>query len=578
MIADGLVSSSSPAQNALAGEPGSTYCFSKDLDIPFRVKLEELEGMLVTEGVVPQDSNADMYVILELWADGRKLCASACSGRCKNKSNMTNRYIWHDVVTFPISVCDLPLDTLLCLTVWSSESTEPVGGTSVYVYSTIGQLKRGLRRLLLHTGKPADGVEPSSTPAKINEDTFSTRTDKIMLKYSLSQMRRIGWLDQLTFMEVNKQKRDCADNSEQLVLLIEFHKFQLPIYHVSLHSQVPHNYKTIPMTGLVTVRDPEMDLSESPCEVKANRIMKSRHLIVDPDLKPNAQQYEKLQVILRGSPLKGPTQENGHLLWQFRYFLRKNKIGFTKFMRCVDWSDTQEEAMASKLIPGWGGLVLEECLELLGTAFKRIDKVRSHAVERLDQESVDMLLTVLLQLVQSLRYEKDPLNCPLLEMLIQRASTHWELCSTFYWHCSVETDDASPEMAKMFRQVADKLVHRLEINQPVFQARLLKQEMMMKCLSSIQETSSAAGGREKRREKATDIVRTGGCGVTQVFQRVCFYYFLSTSLSLLIFFNNKINNNNNREDLLHTTLTNRRMRRELFHPLERRDLRLQKQA
>ncbi|KAJ9444593.1 Phosphatidylinositol 3-kinase [Diplonema papillatum] len=532
MMADGLISSSLVGQEAANSPEPLTYCYHKDVDLLFKVKIDELEGEL-SSGSEAIDS-ADLYVVVTLYDGGQPLCASSYSTRCKSRPKNTSGVTWTDWIVMPIAVSDMPLDTLLCFTVWSSTSKDPVGGTTCYVFSTTGQLKRGQRRLQLHEGVPADGSDPSTTLGKVTKRTFESRTDKLLQRYKLHQINKIAWLDTLTFRQVTKLQHEVNERNpgpqallararqsqpydsapRHPILVVSFPRLPVPVFHQSLAGPIPASYPAIPQTGLVSIRDPEMDEIDNPCEVKAVKIMKYHHLVVDPDIKPNTGQYTKIQATLRGSPLKAPSTEECHLLWQFRYFLWKKKIGFTRFMRCVDWADAQELKEAVKMVPGWSGLTLENCLELLSAPFKGVNPVRQHAVKRLREETTETLMTILLQLVQALRYEDDALQSSLFELLTERAHENWELCSHFFWYSKVELH-GSPESSALFSRVNDHYIEALRAQKPSFAAQIDKQLELMGCFTKLHE--STLGKNSDRKARVQDAIRDGACGIAQCF-------------------------------------------------------------
>ena len=47
------------------------------------------------------------------------------------------------------------------------------------------------------------------------------------------------------------------------------------------------------------------------------------------------------------------TVEDKDLLWKFRFYLTSNQRALTKFLRCVDWSNSQEAKQATELINQW---------------------------------------------------------------------------------------------------------------------------------------------------------------------------------------------------------------------------------
>ena len=519
MIADGLVNATSlgsgvgdvmASGEVAQGAGGPVYAASIDVEEEFRVRLEEVEVGAAEAGVGPED---DMFVVVQLFSAGIELCAPAHTNRSRSVPTSTGKYRWKQWIRFPIKYCDLSLDTLVCFTLYSSASSEPYGATSSYVFSSRGQIKRSKRRLQIHPDVKADGGEFSTTLGKIRNKSFALKTEKRVVQYNLNELGRVEWLDRVAGAKIAELKR-TEDAHREACLVIDFPVFGLPVFNLSVHSPIAGSYQPVPNGGLVTLRDAGIEHAENPCEHKAVKILKFQHLAVDPDLKPNAAQYAKIQAILRLSPLAPPATEDGNLLWHFRFFLSKNKLGFCKFMRCVDWGDVKEEGMARSLISGWGGLTLDDCLELLGGYFKGISPVRNHAVTRLGEESIDTLTGILLQLVQALRYDKDPLNSTLLDLLLTHSAKDWELCSWLYWYATVETHEGN-ELGAMYKRVC----HKITVSIPaLFKARLERQVQLMKCLATLQaEISSSSSSRSKKKDKAISIVTDGGCGLKELF-------------------------------------------------------------
>ena len=516
MIADGLVNATSlsgvgdamPSEVA-HGAGGPVYAASADVEEEFRVRLEEVE--VGGETVVGPDD--DMLIVVQLFASGVELCAPAHTNRSRSVPTSTGKYRWNQWIRFPIKYRDLSVDTLVCFTLYSSASSEPFGATSSYVFSSRGQMKRSKRRLQIHPDVPADGGEFSTTLGNIRDKSFALKTEKRVVQYNLNELGRVEWLDRVAGAKIAELKR-TEEKQREACLVIDFPVFGIPVFNLSVHAPIPMSYQPIPNGGLVTLRDAGIEHAENPCEHKAVKILKFQHLAVDPDLKPNATQYAKIQAILRLSPLAPPATEDGNLLWHFRFFLSKNKLGFCKFMRCVDWGDAKEEGMARSLISGWGGLTLDDCLELLGGYFKGISPVRNHAVTRLGEESIATLTGILLQLVQALRYDKDPLNSTLLDLLLKHSTKDWELCSWLYWYATVETHEGN-ELGAMYIKVCRKITTSIPT---LFKARLEKQVQLMKCLAALQtEINASSSTRTKKKDKAVSIVSDGGCGLKELF-------------------------------------------------------------
>eukprot|EP01062_Namystynia_karyoxenos_P063425 TRINITY_DN5622_c0_g2_i1.p1 TRINITY_DN5622_c0_g2~~TRINITY_DN5622_c0_g2_i1.p1 ORF type:complete len:975 (+),score=370.68 TRINITY_DN5622_c0_g2_i1:89-2926(+) len=535
MIADGLFACSlrTGGGDALAAvEQQSNYFVSRHIDLPFKVKIEVLEGLELSDPAVC-DMAEGLYVSCELWANGRRLCMPASSTRSAVKQEPW-RVRWNSWVVFPVRYCDLPLDTILACTIWAPASSEPLGGTSTYLFSAKGQLKRGQRHLLLHDGVAASGEEPCPTLGKITEQSFKWHTEKIVQKYLLNQVKHVKWLDRMTFGEINRINKNRSNTDHTKVLVVGFPHgvgyFQCPVFHTSLGRIDQRLLSSFPWrpppTSAISVRDPEMD-ADNPSEAMAVRLMSSSHRIVDPKARPNREDQEKIQRILSYSALQATTIDEDDLLWRYRHWLQLNNRGFVKFMRVVNWQDKKDADMASQLIDDWGGLTMEDCLELLGAHFKGLAVVRRHAVKRLTamaEGGVD-LMEVLLQLVQGLRYADGGDGPPasagdgLLELLLQQATARWDFCSTFYWYLTVETEDPIPEMAKLFKQHKQRLTAHLQEHRPVYLARTQQQLKLIKCFHAIQDALRPISDRKQKMKKASQLLAQGECGVAQCFAK-----------------------------------------------------------
>ena len=126
-------------------------------------------------------------------------------------------------------------------------------------------------------------------------------------------------------------------------------------------------------------------------------------------------------------------------MWKFRYSLTSEKNALTKFLKCVDWSDSREMQNARQLMQQWVAVDVQDLLELLGTSFvSAAPWVREFAVTALRERATNGdLLSYLLPLVQAIQYERDaptsPEESPLAALLIERATTDPELANFLHW-------------------------------------------------------------------------------------------------------------------------------------------------
>lgn len=169
--------------------------------------------------------------------------------------------------------------------------------------------------------------------------------------------------------------------------------------------------------GLFSIVDPEI-ARDNPVEAKHLRLVRShRSGPLDREMKPNAVTRDELNV--RGGPLPSdcrrmlkpalpllksileypPTQPltsaESNLLWQFRFYLTRDKRALTKFLKSVRWADRDEVKQAVEvLLPMWSIIEIGDALELLGPgeAF-RDRRVRGFAVKQIARADDEASIT-----------------------------------------------------------------------------------------------------------------------------------------------------------------------------------------
>lgn len=205
-------------------------------------------------------------------------------------------------------------------------------------------------------------------------------------------------------------------------------------------------------------------------------------------------------------------EEEKDLIWKFRFYLSRDKMALTKFLKSVSWTDPSEVKQAVEtLLPMWTDVEMVDALELLGPGF--VDgRVRAYAVKQLARAedevgrlppSIDVhddpaltgffllsfsqeLLLYLLQLVQALKFEPQAPSdarstrsshsasamaaaaaaalstddSGLAEFLIKRSVLNAVLGNSFYWYLMVETEDRS--VGKMYAKIVFRYMKKLE--------------------------------------------------------------------------------------------------------------------
>ena len=99
-------------------------------------------------------------------------------------------------------------------------------------------------------------------------------------------------------------------------------------------------------------------------------------------------------MILNYSPSQPLTAEEKDIIWQFRFYLARDKKGLTKFLKSVAWRDSSEVKQAvEELLPQWTEIDTDDALELLGPG--TVDsRVRAFAVKQLSRADDDVSFVI----------------------------------------------------------------------------------------------------------------------------------------------------------------------------------------
>jgi phosphatidylinositol 3-kinase len=166
--------------------------------------------------------------------------------------------------------------------------------------------------------------------------------------------------------------------------------------------------------NLWSIVDPDMH-KENLVEAKHRRLIRSHRTgALDRELKPNATIRDRLNVslsrclslpisrsrtstfvsqsILKYPPTQVLEEEEKDLIWKFRFYLSRDKMALTKFLKSVSWTDPSEVKQAVEtLLPMWTDVEMVDALELLGPGF--VDgRVRAYAVKQLERADDDVSL------------------------------------------------------------------------------------------------------------------------------------------------------------------------------------------
>jgi len=431
-------------------------------------------------------------------------------------------YSWEETVELPIKYRDLPLSTLLVLVIWNIKSPKRIAAVAANVISLFdvssGIMCRGLQKLHLHPlhtnqGKPVILCYP------VDKDEKDNMLAKLLHNFPPEKLCKS---EQLPFIpthllthgeDITKNEASRIFFEDSVVLFIEFlvlnhqivfHQESYPTPNAKEISGFPPKKKK---QGFVY--DPELS-RDNPVEFKHVSLMVRRTRDeYDKDLKPNIEELQKLKAIIRSPITRHLEEEEKNMLWKFRYWLKNNKKALIKFLQCVNWKKSREEILGLDLMNKWETIDIADALGLLSHEFANLPIVRNYAVKCLSRAKDEELQYYLLQLVQSLRYDKGG-ESPLLNFLILRATHNFTIASKLYWFLNVEaTNHSLANDSIYYRDLFQEYIHALKKAKsgPEFIRLFERQKDLVRKLASIAlKVKKGTGDKPAKEEMAAKLI------------------------------------------------------------------------
>jgi phosphatidylinositol 3-kinase len=439
------------------------------------------------------------------------------------------RVNWSETVFFPLKYRDLPAGARVEIKVWDARSILQqvlVGKSTLPLFDEQQSLRRGNQRVLLtrmHNGTVVK--EPASL-----EITSSMRWgyfgkfETLLKSYEHGEMAELDWLDRLTFTRIDEMRevqRAAQFAHGQMEIHIEFPTFSAPvIFHEQ--SPVASVTSTTPqLDQLIWLVDSEVNMGlENPAERKHQKLTRSvARGVVDHDLKPNGNEKRSLAMAIRLPPTRLLGAEFKALLWKFRFSLRTESGALTKFLKCVDWGDSEEARASVELMYQWAPIDPASALELLSPTFTN-NEVRKYAVSVLSNAADDELMCYLLQLVQALRYESED-DSQLARFLVDRAVGNPALANFFHWYLVVEWEDPSfTPRSSHTHQLFEEACRSMGTKGEELWDSLRRQSELMAQLTAITRELNGMRGQPKKVERLRAILSNeGSCGELASFTR-----------------------------------------------------------
>ncbi|KAF9917734.1 Phosphatidylinositol (PI) 3-kinase [Lobosporangium transversale] len=511
-----------------------SYCLSGKLDLNLRVRISLLEwkpkrphldASTVPYSAEKRSPYPDLYVTCQVFAGDQPLTIVLKT----SYKPMSSKFTWNEWIVLPIKYKDLPLNAQLAFTVWDAASPRKVvavGGSTLRLFGPFNIIRTGPQKLYMWPDCEADGSEHTKTPSDTGERTEMDRYEKLLKKQDRGDIPRTDWLDNLAYRQIEQIHKKLAAQSDKMLLNVDLPRFDFPV----IFDEHEYEFKPHPISNsfggpaaagstplvhgnsssgnpIFTVEDPEMT-RENPVEAKHRRMVRShRNTPLDRELKPNPKIRDELAQILRYPPSHSLTAAEKDQLWEFRFYLTRDKRALTKFLKSVVWSDPAEAKQAVDLLPTWVGVDVDDALELLGSSFENRE-VRSYAVTQLRSANDDDLLLFLLQLVQGLKFEQIDDNfgeSNLAAFLIERAVKNPILGNYFHWYLMIECEDVA--VSKMYGKVVYQYMSMMAASGIQRRESLRRQGELIQTLANLAKSiKQMRESRPKKIEKLREFI------------------------------------------------------------------------
>ncbi len=232
------------------------------------------------------------------------------------------------------------------------------------------------------------------------------------------------------------------------------------------------------------------DYKQVPPELSERWIkFEQKRMHLYPKLSHNAL-LEEFQRIINTDPLYQLNDEEKYRLWSVRsaHILTSDPRVLSKFLQSVPWSHPQAIAITDQLLDKWEKMKPVDAIGLLNYNFPS-GRVRRYAVKILSELSDNELKSLLLQLVQTLKFELYH-DSALARFLIERSlkSTHL-IGHVLFWHMKSEMHD--PSISERYGLILEEYL----LNCGSHRRELLKQngivEQLFNIAMLIKETNKA---------------------------------------------------------------------------------------
>lgn len=505
-------------------EPTSVGVFlSSDVDLDVRLKVGGLYGRLPASHLT-RDGRTELSVSFQLFSENQPLTTAISTTAALYQEGSVD---WSETLFFPLKYRDLSAEAWLEIMVHDARDIlrrEVIGRAAFRLFDEKSSLRRGNQRMFLertHGGS----IAKEAASMKMSSQSLGDmgKIEARLKSYEQGEMPELDWLDKLTFRridEIQKAQRAAQFASGHLEIRVELPTFSAPVI---FHEQTPlssHNTKP-QWDQLIWLIDSEVNLGlENPAERKHQKLTRSvARGVVDHDLKPNGEERRSLATAIALPPTRLLGAEHKALLWKFRFSLRTESGALTKFLKSVDWGDSEEARASIELMYQWAPIDPASALELLSPTFTD-SEVRKYAVSVLSDAADDELLCYLLQLVQALRYESED-DSQLARFLVNRAVANPVLANFLHWYLVVEWEDPSfaPRSSHTHQLLEEACMTMGPKGEELWDSLRRQSELMAQLTAITRELSGMRGQPKKVERLRTILSDDGSCSELASFTR-----------------------------------------------------------
>jgi phosphatidylinositol 3-kinase len=433
----------------------------------------------------------------------------------------------------PILISELPQNSVIQLSVKGTNrhGAAPAASTVFDIYadeslvcdrkgfsSHTKQMRQGTYMLIMWPDRAPEVNTPSLVEKNPVLDQIYTLTNHLE-QHQLGTMERILWLDKFSLPSVEQTIEDLCAEANLCLLQVELKRFPASVvYEENEYGNLLSEVKSSSITSSAVINDPEQ--LNGRINLAEELYYGLERNIDHKEIRPSQQIIDKLNKILSIPDYRDLEPEQKSLMWIYRYSLMDNNLALTKFLHAVNWGNPKEERIAVEMLQSWAPIEKEEILHLFSVSFCCNDKfhslntdgyakVRQFAVSRIANCSDEELHSILLQLVQALRYE-DVTDSGLERLLIERAMQSKEIAVSLHWFLVVESEFVS-ESKDWYTDILKSLLVNLERDNPeLYNAIKLQRKLREDALKISSAVKKAKGDDQKKKLFLRKIVGTGG--------------------------------------------------------------------